>query len=639
MAEPLAAMTASNAAPAEVGTYPAELSSTVIDLTGTDDEEEGEMAGSAAARMQAAELEDELKEEATQTPIGGGAAAPVGGLPPLPPRQQQGMRRRTSSARQGDALSRHLAPYLSSTESPQVPLCSTGDCPSKQAAESSCTTSRHSPFVAGRNPLPVAASESIFPLLGGRAEVSPVRVLRGHSPSGSNAAHTEPLAEFAAGEGLAEDGSPESGRERTPSAGRTGHALRESSVPAGSALQQPGNTEPLAADQPEPEEEGEEEEVEQEQWVPGPFGLEFDSKALRGPADKSASVWKEDLQDGAFGDDEEFVVEALLAEVNMRRRVPGAGIEIKTYFCVKWSGFETDPFHCSCWQSEDELEEVEALARWKETVASSGAEDPMMLKNERLSELECCCPGRRCQSLQTKLPSYGGEASAAPVHVSRKLGNDLDDENEEEEEVDEDTDFVMDNEQQTESEIDEETSGPSTLKSKDKRKRKRTDYPKALVGCPTELPQEGSKAGYPLCLFEQVEHPEVKDIYPELLKASGVKLNSLDIDGSCTTRKRLYYTDIIGHKSAASFRLDRQSRKLREIIGWPDNTDFPKWFRNAVLHVDSNGKESIGTILSKPHNSYDGINAAHRPWRKDVAVAPVIALTAISFRIQVGYGS
>lgn len=35
MAEPLAAMTASNAAPAEVGTYPAELSSTVIDLTGT----------------------------------------------------------------------------------------------------------------------------------------------------------------------------------------------------------------------------------------------------------------------------------------------------------------------------------------------------------------------------------------------------------------------------------------------------------------------------------------------------------------------------------------------------------------------------------------------------------------------------
>eukprot|EP00873_Tetraselmis_striata_P000407 jgi/Tetstr1/420671/TSEL_011758.t1 len=539
-------MTASNAAPAEVGTYPAELSSTVIDLTGTDDEEEGEMAGSAAARMQAAELEDELKEEATQTPIGGGAAAPVGGIPPLPPRQQQGMRRRTSSARQGDALSRHLAPYLSSTESPQVPPCSTGDCPSKQAAESSCTTSRHSPFVAGRNPLPVAASESIFPLLGGRAEVSP-----------------------------------------------------------------PGNTEPLAADQPEPEEEGEEEEVEQEQWVPGPFGLEFDSKALRGPADKSASVWKEDLQDGAFGDDEEFVVEALLAEVNMRRRVPGAGIEIKTYFCVKWSGFETDPFHCSCWQSEDELEEVEALARWKETVASSGAEDPMMLKNERLSELECCCPGRRCQSLQTKLPSYGGEASAAPVHVSRKLGNDLDDENEEEEEMDEDTDFVMDNEQHTESEIDEETSGPSTLKSKDKRKRKRTDYPKALVGCPTELPQEGSKAGYPLCLFEQVEHPEVKDIYPELLKASGVKLNSLDIDGSCTTRKRLYYTDIIGHKSAASFRLDRQSRKLREIIGWPDNTDFPKWFRNAVLHVDSNGKESIGTILSKPHNSYDGINAAH----------------------------
>lgn len=242
----------------------------------------------------------------------------------------------------------------------------------------------------------------------------------------------------------------------------------------------------------------------------------------------------------------------------------------------------------------------------------------MMLKNERLSELECCCPGRRCQSLQTKLPSYGGEASAAPVHVSRKLGNDLDDENEEEEEMDEDTDFVMDNEQHTESEIDEETSGPSTLKSKDKRKRKRTDYPKALVspfarrpssapnsctpkphvanpsadpsdnlasccaihggmladnmalivpcsgeldlqvGCPTELPQEGSKAGYPLCLFEQVEHPEVKDIYPELLKASGVKLNSLDIDGSCTTRKRLYYTDIIGHKSAASFRLDRQ---------------------------------------------------------------------------------
>lgn len=89
------------------------------------------MAGSAAARMQAAELEDELKEEATQTPIGGGAAAPVGGLPPLPPRQQQGMRRRTSSARQGDALSRHLAPYLSSTESPQVPLCSTGgpECP------------------------------------------------------------------------------------------------------------------------------------------------------------------------------------------------------------------------------------------------------------------------------------------------------------------------------------------------------------------------------------------------------------------------------------------------------------------------------------------------------------------------------
>lgn len=57
-------------------------------------------------------------------------------------------------------------------------------------------------------------------------------------------------------------------------------------------------------------------------------------------------------------------MEALLAEVNMRRRVPGAGIEIKTYFCVKWSGFETDPFHCSCWQSEDELEEVEALARY-----------------------------------------------------------------------------------------------------------------------------------------------------------------------------------------------------------------------------------------------------------------------------------
>lgn len=82
------------------------------------------------------------------------------------------------------------------------------------------------------------------------------------------------------------------------------------------------------------------------------------------------------------------------------------------------------------------------------------------------------------------------------------------------------------------------------------------------VDCPTKLPKlnstGGSSSRIPLCLFEQVPHPEVVEIYSEFLGMTPVELNATEIAGGSTRRNRLYFTDIRGHQSAANYRPSKQ---------------------------------------------------------------------------------
>jgi hypothetical protein len=58
--------------------------------------------------------------------------------------------------------------------------------------------------------------------------------------------------------------------------------------------------------------------------------------------------------------DEEWSVASVLAEVKMMRRPNGRPEQLR-FYCVKWTGYETDPFHCGCWLSQEDVKNLEPL--------------------------------------------------------------------------------------------------------------------------------------------------------------------------------------------------------------------------------------------------------------------------------------
>jgi len=361
--------------------------------------------------------------------------------------------------------------------------------------------------------------------------------------------------------------------------------------------------------------------------VSGPFGLMFEATSLKCPGDTSCEQWKADTLAQEVEVDEEWSVASVLAEVKMMRRPNGRPEQLR-FYCVKWTGYETDPFHCGCWLSQEDVKNLEPLDTWEKLVAKGAVPPPPRVYRADLSDIECICGDRDCASFLTQLPPYSRvcpyvvehgpliaaaalqdvpcgdeecqaaeEKEEAVVVVEEEDGGDAVEEEEEDDLADDDEDYVA------------EVCGRNA-----KRKRSDGEDIGIVVGCPSELPVESMDDNYceyrglPLSVFEQVPCREVRRQYARFLRLPAVALKSTDVDARAR-RDRLYFTDIRGYSPISEVK-PRPTRTLREILGWTE-AEWPVWFRHDLLKVDSRGNEYLNTVLSK-NGTCDAITACQR---------------------------